>query len=64
MIAPPIPDNEAERLAAMDQALCAFVPREERFDRITRTVRRLLNVPIALISIGVRQGAGRTRCHQ
>ena len=51
MIAPPIPDNEAERLAAMDQALCAFVPREERFDRITRTVRRLLNVPIALISI-------------
>lgn len=51
MIAPPVPDNEAERLAAMDQAMCAFVPREERFDRITRTVRRLLDVPIALISV-------------
>jgi GAF domain-containing protein len=37
--------------AAMDQAMCAFVPREERFDRITRTVRRLLDVPIALISV-------------
>ena len=51
MIAPPVPDNETERLAAMNQAMCAFVPREERFDRITRTVRRLLDVPIALISI-------------
>lgn len=35
----------------MEQAQCAFVPREERFDRITRTARRLLRVPIALISI-------------
>ncbi len=35
----------------MEQVQCAFVPREERFDRITRTVQRLLNVPIALISI-------------
>jgi GGDEF domain-containing protein len=51
MIAPPVPDTETERLAAMDRAMCAFVPREERFDRITRTVRRLLDVPIALISI-------------
>lgn len=51
MIEPGLPDNETQRLAAMDQSMCAFVPREERFDRITRTVRRLLGVPIALISI-------------
>ncbi len=47
----PIPDNDAQRVDAMDAAMCAFVPREERFDRITRTVRRLLDVPMALISI-------------
>lgn len=51
MIEAPVPDNDAERLEAMDAAMCAFVPREERFDRITRTVRRLLGVPMALISI-------------
>jgi GGDEF domain-containing protein len=47
----PIPDNEAERLAALRSAMCAYVPREERFDRITRMAQRLLHVPIALISI-------------
>lgn len=31
--------------------LCAYAPREECFDRITRTVKCLLEVPIALISI-------------
>jgi GGDEF domain-containing protein len=51
MIAAPLPANDRERLQKMEQAQCAFVPREERFDRITRTARRLLNVPIALISI-------------
>jgi GAF domain-containing protein len=47
----PIPDNEAERLAALRSAMCAFVPREERFDRITRMAQRLLQVPIVLISV-------------
>jgi len=51
MLDAPIPENDEERLAAMGEAMCAFVPREERFDRITRTVRRLLDVPIALVSI-------------
>lgn len=31
--------------------MCAFVPREERFDRITRLAKRLMHAPIALISI-------------
>ncbi|RYF43617.1 MAG: GAF domain-containing protein [Comamonadaceae bacterium] len=51
MRAASIPPNEPERLAALRQAHCAYAPREERFDRITRTLRRLLNVPIALLTI-------------
>lgn len=47
----PIPDNEAERVAALQSAMCAYVPREDRFDRITRMAQRLLHVPIVLISI-------------
>jgi GAF domain-containing protein len=51
MLAAPIPDNETERLGALRSGFCAYAPREERFDRITRTAKRLLRVPIALISI-------------
>ncbi|MES2413023.1 MAG: GAF domain-containing protein [Pseudomonadota bacterium] len=51
MLAAPIPDNEALRLDASRSAFCAYAPREERFDRITRTAKRLLHVPISLISI-------------
>lgn len=51
MLASPIPENEARRLAALREGYCAYAPREERFDRITRTVKRLLHVPVALISI-------------
>ena len=47
----PIPDNDAERVAALQSAMCAYVPREDRFDRITRMAQRLLHVPIVLISI-------------
>jgi hypothetical protein len=47
----PIPDNEAERIAALQSAMCAYVPREDRFDRITRMAQRVMNVPIVLISI-------------
>lgn len=47
----PIPDNDIERLDALRAGVCAYAPREERFDRLTRTLRRLLQAPIALISI-------------
>ena len=47
----PVPYNEAERIAALRSAMCAYVPREDRFDRITRMAQRLLDVPIVLISI-------------
>ena len=47
----PRPAAEPERLQAVRASLCAYAPREERFDRITRTLQRLLHVPIALVSI-------------
>jgi GGDEF domain-containing protein len=51
MLAAPFPPNENERLEALRAGHCAYAPREERFDRITRTAKRLLEVPISLISI-------------
>jgi GGDEF domain-containing protein len=48
--AQPLPDDD-RRLALMGERSCSYVLHEERFDRITRTVRRLLDVPIALISM-------------
>ena len=47
----PVPDNEQERLSALRAAMCAYVPREERFDRITRMAQRMLHVPIVLLSM-------------
>jgi signal transduction histidine kinase len=51
MIAPSVPANEAERLAALQALNILDTPPEERFDRITRVARRLFDVPIALISL-------------
>lgn len=51
MLAAPIPANDAQRLDALRAGFCAYAPREERFDRITRTAKRLLHVPISMISI-------------
>ncbi|MES2191436.1 MAG: GAF domain-containing protein [Pseudomonadota bacterium] len=51
MLAAPIPDNDVQRLDALRAGFCAYAPREERFDRITRTAKRLLHVPISVISI-------------
>ena len=47
----PVQDNEAERIAALRSAICAFGSREERFDRITGMAQRMLHVPIAIISM-------------
>lgn len=51
MIAPEIPENEAERLKTLRALNILNTPMEERFDRITRMARRLFDVPIALISL-------------
>lgn len=51
MQAPPIPDNEAERLAALYQLLILDTPPEERYDRIVRFAAEEFDVPIALITL-------------
>ncbi len=51
MRAPPIPDDEAERLEALRRLKVLDTPAEERFDRLTRLAKALFDVPIALVSL-------------
>ncbi|UTA47106.1 sensor domain-containing diguanylate cyclase [Simiduia sp. 21SJ11W-1] len=51
MIAPGMPPNEPQRLAALRSLELFGKPPQERFDRYTRLARRLFNTPIALISL-------------
>lgn len=48
---PGLPANEADRLANLDHLRILYSPAEERFDRITRIVRRIFDAPIALVSL-------------
>ena len=51
MLSPPIPADEASRIAALRALRLLDTPPEERFDRLTRLARRLFAVPIALVSL-------------
>lgn len=51
MIEPATPEDESRRLAALRALRILDTPAEERFDRITRTARRLFGVPMAMISL-------------
>jgi diguanylate cyclase (GGDEF)-like protein/PAS domain S-box-containing protein len=51
MLAPPIPDNEAQRLSSLHALQILDTPPEERFDRITRLAKLIFGVPISLISL-------------
>ncbi|MEK7470078.1 MAG: sensor domain-containing diguanylate cyclase [Planctomycetota bacterium] len=51
MIEPASPADEDRRLAALRALRILDTPSEERFDRITRTARRMFGVPIALITL-------------
>lgn len=51
MIEAPLPPDEPQRLAALQGLWVLYTPAEERFDRITRLARQLLDVPIALVSL-------------
>jgi GGDEF domain-containing protein len=56
MLSPPFLENEQQRLELVEEiAPVEFAPsyvlREERFDRISRIALRLLDVPVALISV-------------
>lgn len=48
---PLLPDNEKQRLHALDTLDIAYTPGEERFDRVTRIAQRLFKVPIVLVSL-------------
>lgn len=48
---PPIPDDEAERVAALKRLGILDTAPEERFDRHTRIASALFKVPIALVSL-------------
>ena len=47
----PIPDNEAQRLASLQDMLLLSTPDEELFDRVTRTTKRVFEAPIVLVSL-------------
>lgn len=46
-----IPENEQQRLAHLQNLHVLDTPVEERFERITRVLRRVLDVPIAAVSL-------------
>jgi diguanylate cyclase (GGDEF)-like protein len=47
----PIPFDESARLKDLSALNVLFTPAEERFDRITRTAARLLDMPISVVSL-------------
>lgn len=51
MRSPPVPVDEAERLACVMSLKILDTPAEERYDRITRLARRVFGVPIAIVTI-------------
>lgn len=51
MITPPIPEDEQERLAALRALDILDTPTEERFDRITRVISDIYQVPIAYVAM-------------
>ena len=51
----PLPTNERERLISLYALNILDTPPEERYDRITRLAKRVLDMPIVLISLVDRQ---------
>jgi diguanylate cyclase (GGDEF)-like protein len=48
---PPIPPDEENRLRVLHSLNILDTPVEERFDRVTRLVKRLFNVPYSVVSL-------------
>lgn len=48
---PPIPDNEPERLQALEETGLLDTAPEARFDRLTRLASLALDIPVALVSL-------------
>lgn len=51
MPAAAIPENEQQRLDALNELGILYTPLEDRFDRITRTLCRMFYMPIAYVSL-------------
>jgi sigma-B regulation protein RsbU (phosphoserine phosphatase) len=51
MLKAPIPENDAQRIAAVRALKVLDTPPEERFDRVTRLATRMFGVPIAYVSL-------------
>ena len=51
MLKPPVPENEEARLSALRELEILDTEIEERYERITRSVCRVLDVPISAISL-------------
>jgi len=51
MLKPPVPENEEARLSALRELEVLDTEIEERYERITRSVCRVLDVPISAISL-------------
>ena len=51
MIEAALPTNEQARLTALEGLGLLYTPAEERFDRITRLACRLLDAPIAMVTL-------------
>ncbi|MEM7028112.1 MAG: PAS domain S-box protein [Chloroflexota bacterium] len=51
MVNVPYPKNEAERLHALQTLNILDTPSEERFDRVTRLAKRLLGMPIVMVTM-------------
>jgi diguanylate cyclase (GGDEF)-like protein len=51
MPAAALPETEQQRLEALNELGILYAPLEDRFDRITRTICRLFDVPIAYVSL-------------
>src|SRR4028118_1584748 len=51
MITAPIPEDDAGRLEALHALGLLDTPHEERFDRITRLLTLVLQVPMALVTL-------------
>lgn len=47
----PLPESESERISKLDKYNILDTPSEHVFDRITRLVSQLIDVPIALVSL-------------
>jgi GGDEF domain-containing protein len=51
LLSPPFLENEEQSLGVLSDNYLSPVPRDERFDRITRSAMRLLEVPYAFLAI-------------